>query len=115
LSENTAVYQYVIDIKPDEMWEAERVHAIIKTKRSALEKALGAYVVSGRSIYILNELDESLEFATIYKGERCCIKIDKDYGQQVVLTNDFVNKENSVSQNLLNVIIKQAFRETNLK
>lgn len=68
LSENTAVYQYVIDIKPDEMWEAERVHAIIKTKRSALEKALGPFVVSGSSIYILNEIDDSVEFTTSYRG-----------------------------------------------
>jgi len=88
------------------MWEAERVHAIIKTKRSALEKALGPFVVSGTSIYILNEIDDSLEFSTTYRGQRCSIKIDKDYGQQVMLSNDFVNKENSVSQNLINVIIK---------
>jgi hypothetical protein len=33
----------------------------------------------------------------------------------VDLTGKFENQDNSVSQNLINVIIKQAFRETDLK
>jgi aubergine-like protein len=33
----------------------------------------------------------------------------------VHLTEKFNNKDNDVSQNLINVILKQAFRETNLK
>lgn len=41
LGKNTVVYQYVLEIKPDEFWEAAKVHAIIRTKRIALEKALG--------------------------------------------------------------------------
>ena len=73
------------------MWEADRVHAIIKTKRTALEKSLGAYVVSGKNIYTLSEIEDSLEYQTTYKGQRCSIKIDKDFGQQVLLSNDFVN------------------------
>ena len=71
----------MIEIKPDELWEAERGHAIIKTKRSALEKSLGAFVVSGKTLYTLAEIDDSLEFSTTYRGQRCSIKIDKDYGQ----------------------------------
>ena len=31
------------------------------------------------------------------------------------MTDNFSNKDNDVSQNLINVILKQAFRETNLK
>lgn len=62
IGQNVAVYQYTIEIKPDELWEADRVHQIIKTKRSALEKSLGAFVVSGKTIYVLAEIDETLEF-----------------------------------------------------
>lgn len=51
------------------MWEAHRVHEIIKTKKTALEKALGFYVVSGKTIYTLIELEESLIFKTTYKGD----------------------------------------------
>lgn len=115
IGKDVAVYQYRLEITPSEMWEADKVHAIVKTKRLSLEKALGPFVVSGQQIYTLTEIDESIEFNTVFRGERASIKIDRDYGQQVSLTNDFVNKENSVTQNLINVIIKQAFRETNLK
>lgn len=110
-----SVFQYALEIRPSEFWEAYKVHAIIRTKRTSLEKSLGQFVVSGKSIYTLSEIDESLEFQTSLKGEQCVIKIDRETCQQVLLTEDFINKENSVSQNLLNVIIKQAFRETNLK
>lgn len=41
--------------------------------------------------------------------------IDKDTGCQISLTDNFDNKANEVSQNLINVILKQAFRETSLK
>jgi len=115
LGQNACVFQYVLDIKPDEFWESHRVHEIIKTKKTSLEKALGAYVVSGKTIYTLTELEESLRFNTIFKGESACITIDKDTCRQVHLTENFSNKDNDVSQNLINVILKQAFRETNLK
>lgn len=73
------------------------MHAIIRTKRTSLEKSLGQFVVSGKSIYTLSEIDESLEFQTSLKGEQCVIKIDRETCQQVLLTEDFINKENSVS------------------
>ena len=115
LGQNACVYQYVLDITPDEMWEAHRVHDIIRTKKTSLEKALGAYVVSGKTIYTLCELEDSLVFKTIFKGDQAMIKIDKDSGCQIHLTDNFENKANEISQNLINVILKQAFRETNLK
>jgi len=105
----------VLDIKPDEFWEASRVHEIIRSKKTSLEKALGSYVVSGKTIYTLTELDESLLFTTVFKGETARISIDKETQTQVHLTDNFQNKDNDVAQNLINVILKQAFRETNLK
>jgi len=54
------------------------VHEIIRTKKTSLEKALGYYVVSGKTIYTLTELDESLVFTTIFKGETARISIDKE-------------------------------------
>lgn len=115
LGENACVYQYVLDIKPDEFWEAHRVHDIIRTKKTSLEKALGAYVVSGKTIYTLTELEDTLIFKTVFRGQQAQIMIDKDSGCQIHLTDNFHNKDNDISQNLINVILKQAFRETNLK
>ena len=76
---------------------------------------MGSYVVSGKTIYTLTELDESLLFTTVFKGETARISIDKETQTQVHLTDNFQNKDNDVAQNLINVILKQAFRETNLK
>lgn len=78
LGQNVVVYQYVLIIKPDEFWESAKVHAIMRSKRVALEKALGLYVVSGKTIYTLNEIDETLEWSTNYRGQMCSIKIDKE-------------------------------------
>ena len=89
LGQNLIVYQYVLDIKPDEFWEAAKVHTIIRTKRMALEKALGLFVVSGKTIYTLNEIDETLEWNTNYRNQVCTIKIDKDEVTTVNLSQDF--------------------------
>ena len=97
LGQSLVVYQYVLDIKPDEMWEAAKVHAIMRTKRIALEKALGQYVFSGKIIYTVHEIDETLEWQTIFRGEQCTIRIDKDQCTTVNLTADFMNKDNSVA------------------
>ena len=109
------VYQYVLDIKPDEFWEASKVHSIIKTKKVALEKALGQFVVSGKAIYTLAEIDEDLEWSTTFRGQKCVIKIAKDNVTTVNMSGEFSNKDNSVAQNLINIIVKQGFRDTSLK
>ena len=64
LNQSVPVYQYVLEVKPDEIFEAHLVHEIIRTKKKALETALGPNVVSGRTIYTLNELEETLLFKT---------------------------------------------------
>jgi hypothetical protein len=45
-----------------QMWDANLVHRIMKLKSSALERALGPHVCSGKSIYTLNEIEEDLVF-----------------------------------------------------
>ena len=105
----------MLEIKPDEFWEAAKVHAIIRTKRISLEKALGLFVVSGKTIYTLNEIDETLEWNTNYRNQIFTIKIDKDQMTTVNMSGEFANKDNSVAQNLINIIVKQGFRDTSLK
>ena len=45
-----------------EMWDSNLVQKIVRFKRNALEKALGLYVSSGASIYMLTELEEDVRF-----------------------------------------------------
>ena len=71
--------------------------------------------ISGKSIYTLNELDESITFKSFYRGTNYTIKLDKSSGQAVNLLSNFKNEDNTHSQTILNSILNSAFRETKLK
>ena len=71
--------------------------------------------MSGKSIYTLNEIDESMSFKTSFRGTQFTIKIDVMSHQPLNLATDFKNEDNCHSQTILNSIINSAFRETNLK
>lgn len=98
-----------------QMWDANLVHRVMKLKRTALERALGPHVCSGKSIYTLNELEEDLVFKPKFQGEEYTISINIETCAVVMLNGAFSNKENDVKQQLLNVIIKDAFRSTDLR
>jgi len=89
-----------------EMWDAALVQKICRFKRSALEKALGLYVCSGSAIYVLQELEEDLNFDVLLGGAKYKILIEKVTQSIVQLDGKFENSDNSVSQNLINIIIK---------
>jgi len=71
------VFQYKIDILGMEMWDANLVQQICRFKRKSLETALGLNVVSGYQIYTLQELEENVDFPTLYQGAKYTIVIDK--------------------------------------
>lgn len=80
-----------------------------------MERALGAHVCSGKSIYTLQEINEDLVFKVKVQGNEYTIAIGIDTCAVVTLGGSFSNKENDVKQQLINVIIKDAFRSTDLK
>lgn len=77
--------------------------------------ALGLNVCSGQQIYTVTELDEDISFGMVHKSKKYTVLIRKDTQCQVRLSQQFNNSDNSVTQNLLNIIIKAAFRDTTLK
>lgn len=109
------VFQYRLEILGMKVWDANLVQKIIRFKRSALEKALGLYVPSGEQIYMLTELDEDVKFDVTMQGNKYTILIKQSTQSVVTMDGKFENQDNSVNQNLINIIIKQAFRETDLK
>lgn len=105
-----------MDIQPMHVWDPNLVHRVMRLKRTALERALGPHVCSGKSIYTLNEIDEDLVFKPKIQGEEYTIAINMDSCSVINLNNDaFSNKENDVKQQMINVIIKDAFRSTDLR
>ena len=114
ISSSIIVYQYAIDIDPDDFFENEKFMNIIQKNRK-LEAAIGFFAVSGKSIYTLNEIDESMSYKVNFRGHLYTVKIDKSSGQVFNLSKDFANEDNTLSQTILNIVLNQAFRETNLK
>jgi hypothetical protein len=98
-----------------EMWDADLVQRIVKFKAATMEKCFGLYVVSGKSIYLLSDLSESVSIDVTFRGANYTILIDSKDVQHIQLSTSFVNDQNSVHQSLINIIIKRAFRDTNLK
>jgi len=98
-----------------EMWDPNLVERIMKLKRAALEKALGFFFFSGQSIYVIAELDQDVHFDVQAQNVRYKIMITQSTQSSLTLDDKFENSENTVRQAMINIIIKQAFRETDLK
>ncbi len=97
------------------VWDANLLHKILITKRKAMETALGLNVCSGNQIYLLRELDEDVSFTTKLQDQRYTIHIQQGTRSEVCLSDKFSNTDNSVTQSLINIIIKTAFRCTKMK
>jgi hypothetical protein len=67
-----------MEIEPMELWDPHRVQAIIKSKRREMEACLGPFVVSGKAIWTLTEIDKSMNWRSIFRGEAHTIMIDKN-------------------------------------
>ena len=98
------------------VWDANLVYRVMKLKRAALERALGPHVCSGKSVYTLTEIDSDLVFKVgKIQGDEYTISISVDTCSVINLNSNFSNKENDVKQQIINVIIKDAFRSTDLR
>ena len=64
-----------------ELWDPNLVQQILKSKRREMETVLGNYVCSGKIVYTITEIDQSLRFKTIFKGQTYFIVIDKVTGE----------------------------------
>jgi hypothetical protein len=55
---------------------------------------------------LLDEIEKDVEFDANFRGGKYTILIEKSTQSIVQLNGDFTNSDNSVSQNLINIIIK---------
>ena len=78
---------------------------------------MGIHVISGKNIFTITPLEESILIKAEYKSQQYDVTID-------ATTKHFLNgasidgvrmEDHSLVQNLINIIIKQAFRDTNLR
>ena len=80
-----------------------------------MEAALGLNVCSGESIYLLRELEEDCRFTTQVGGQHYEIEIRVATHSFVNLKDSFDNEKNTTTQQLINVILKNAFKDTKMK
>lgn len=117
LSQDLNVYQYEVVVKPDHMSDTFIMQGIFKQIKRKVDTILGLYVTSGKMVFTTTDLDESVEIKTNFKGIDYDICINAD-------TKNFISgrsmtgvkmEDHSIMHTLLNIIVKQAFRETDLR
>lgn len=93
------------------------MQGIFRTIKRKVDAILGLYVTSGRAVFTTTDLDESLVIACEFRGIKyeVCINVDsKRFFSGKQLENAKMEDHN-VMHTLLNIIVKQAFRETKLR
>ena len=115
LTENLMVYQYSLEITPDEFWEADKAMKVLKLKWKQITATIGPFVPAGRTVLTLSKISESIDWNINVRGENANVKIPIESEKEIYLNDEFSNKDNDVKQTVLNLIINQAFRETNLR
>jgi hypothetical protein len=78
--------------------------------------ALGTFACSGNNIFVLSEIEseEEMRFDVNYRGGDYTIIIRPETKTLFLMQDETKDGAGQISQNLINVILKNAFRETNL-
>lgn len=88
------MHLYRLDVLGLQFHDAALVQRVLRSKRKAMEAALGMNVCSGEGIYLLNELEEDARFSTSVNGTQYEIVIRADTHSAVNLQEQFTNEKN---------------------
>jgi len=105
LGKDASIYQYPIEIVPMAIQDSDLATRIVRTKRKAITTALGPFVHSGNSIYVLSAIEDDEEnsrtvFDTKFKNEK----------YNIIINTDTVRINPSLDTQTINIIVKEAFR-----
>ena len=109
------VYQYSLEVTPDEFWEADKVMRVLKLKWKQITATIGPFVPAGKTVLTLQQISETIDWSVNFRGQNVQVRIPIESGKPIYLNDHFNNKDNDIKQTVLNLIINQAFRETNLR
>lgn len=117
LSSQLQVYQYEVVVHPDNMSDAFIMQGIFKVIRRKVDAILGVWCTSGRSVYTTSDIDDSLMIEADFRGIKYQVVINAESKRLISGKNltTFKGEDNAMIHTLLNIIVKQAFRETNLR
>ena len=117
LGQELSVFQYEVIVTPDTMHDAYITHGIFRQIKRKVESLLGLYVISGNSLFTTTDLTDSLLIEATFQNEKyeVLISVDsKKYLSGKQLTQSKMEDHN-ILHTLVNIIIKQAFRDTSLR
>lgn len=101
-------YQYDIQIMPDNMADAYIIQSIFRTIRKKLEMIVPLFVISGRSLYTCEDLQDTLLFETDFRGMHYTVIINTDskthFNGSTLQSSKM--SDNNVVFNLINIVIK---------
>jgi hypothetical protein len=99
------------------MLDAYIVHGIFRSIKRRVESILGLYVPSGNSVFTTTDLSESIVIKTEFQSTKYEVLINSD-SKKSFNGNSLENakmEDHNMVHTLINIIIKQAFRDTNLR
>lgn len=117
LSGDLHVFIYDLCITPEIINDAFLIHQVARRGHKKLEMLLGIYQISGKNIFTTSDIQESLVVKAEYKNQEYTITVDastKAYFNGKKLSK-LKMEDHNVAHTLLNIIVKEAFRQTKLR
>jgi uncharacterized protein YuzE len=93
------------------------MQGIFRAIKRKVDAILGLYVTSGRSVFTTTDLEDSVIIETDFRGMKYTVSINSESKRFISGKQIENNKmeDHNIIHTLLNIIVKQAFRETNLR
>lgn len=117
LGQELSVYQYEVIVTPDVMQDSYVIHGIFRSIKRRVESLLGLYVISGKSVFTTTDIEDSILIKAEFQSNKYDVVISADskkfFSGKSLTTAKM--EDHNIIHNLINIIIKQAFRDTNLR
>ncbi len=117
LSGDLNVNIYSFTVSPEEMIDNYVTYKVMSMLKKQLERLIGVFVTSGKNIFTVKEIEGNIELDTLYKKEKYTVKIDTSSKSNFTgsMLGNLKMEDHSVAHTLINVIVKEAFRQTHLR
>lgn len=99
------------------MSDAYILQGVFKMIKRKVDAILGVWCMSGRSVYTLADIGDTLMMQAEFRGIKYDVIINAESKRHISGRNvsEFKMEDHAMIHTLLNIIVKQAFRETNLR
>lgn len=117
LGNELSFYQYDIQVTPDAMSDTYIIMNITRSIKKRIESIFGLHVISGRSLYTLHDLEDTIVITTQFRNIDYTVTISSEskrhFSGKTLQSSKM--EDHNVIFNLINIVIKQALRDTDLR